>query len=427
MRNIYLGDRGVLVQYLQLALNRAGYPTQIDGIFGKNTCKALQAFRRENVVHGEAVGCYVDQAVWQELIPYLKGYVMHTIANGDTVERLARRYGATQEAILRANPMLQIYNLQPGIRLYIPLDYPLVSTQVAYTSILTSYIIEGLRVRYPFLETGSIGESVMEKDIPYIRIGTGPTEVFYNAAFHANEWITTPILLRFAEEYALAYAQQGLIHGEYAFALYEEYSLYLVAMVNPDGVDLVNGVLGNARYEQMAKVIAAEYPDIPFPDGWKANIDGIDLNLQFPAGWEQAKNIKFSQGYTMPAPRDFVGEAPLTAIESLNIYDFTRAHDFKLIIAYHTQGEVIYWKYLDYEPEKSRQIAQYFGNVSGYAVEETPTESGYAGYKDWFIQDYDRPGYTIEVGRGINPLPMEQFEQIYEDNYYILVGGMTQI
>lgn len=60
-------------------------------------------------------------------------------------------------------------------------------------------------------------------------------------------------------------------------------------------------------------------------------------------------------------------------------------------------------------------------------MEETPTESGYAGYKDWFIQEYDRPGYTIEVGRGVNPLPMEQFEQIYEDNYYILVGGMSQI
>lgn len=427
MRNIYLGDRGVLVQYLQLALNRAGYPAQIDGIFGQNTCKALQEFKREHVVHGEVVGCYVDQAVWQELIPYLKGYVTHTIANGDTIEQLARRYGATQETILRANPMLQVYNLQPGVRVYIPLDYPLVSSEVAYTSILTDYIIEGLLVRYPFLETGSIGESVMEKNISYIRIGTGSTEVFYNAAFHANEWITTPILLRFAEEYAQAYAQQGVIHGEYAFSLYESYSLYLVPMVNPDGVDLVNRVLGNLRYEQLTKVIAAEYPDIPYPDGWKANIDGIDLNLQFPAGWEQARKIKFSQGYTMPAPRDYVGEAPLTAIESVNVYEFTRAHDFRLIIAYHTQGEVIYWKYLDYEPEKSRQIAQYFSNVSGYAMEETPTESGYAGYKDWFIQEYDRPGYTIEVGRGVNPLPMEQFEQIYEDNYYILVGGMSQI
>ena len=75
MRNIYLGDRGVLVQYLQLALTRAGYPVELDGIFGTDTCKALREFRREYAMHGETVGCYVDQSVWKQLIPYLKGYV----------------------------------------------------------------------------------------------------------------------------------------------------------------------------------------------------------------------------------------------------------------------------------------------------------------------------------------------------------------
>ena len=53
--------------------------------------------------------------------------------------------------------------------------------------------------------------------------------------------------------------------------------------------------------------------------------------------------------------------------------------------------------------------------------------SGYAGYKDWFIMNYDRPGYTVEAGLGENPLPMSQFAQIYEDNKEILLGGMTQI
>ena len=153
----------------------------------------------------------------------------------------------------------------------------------------------------------------------------------------------------------------------------------------------------------------------------------MELNLQFPAGWELARRTKYAQGYTMPAPRDFVGEKPLSAPESLAIYNFTRENDFRLILAYHTQGEVIYWKYQDYNPKNSRQIAQYFSMVSGYAVEETPLASGYAGYKDWFIMAYNRPGYTIEAGRGENPLPMNRFAQIYEDNKGILLGGMTQI
>ena len=73
------------------------------------------------------------------------------------------------------------------------------------------------------------------------------------------------------------------------------------------------------------------------------------------------------------------------------------------------------------------KIADYFAAVSGYKVEETPLASGYAGYKDWFIMYYNRPGFTIEAGLGTNPLPISDFDRIYEDNKGILLGGMTQI
>lgn len=378
-----MGDRGVLVSYLQLALNRAGYPISIDGIFGNATCKALLEFM------GESRMCVVNETVWNRLIPFFWG------VSADNEEKA--------------------------------LDFPIVATQIPYTSLLNNYVIEGLQKRYPFIQTGSIGKSVMGKNIPYLRIGTGSTQIFYNASFHANENITTPIILKFAEEYAKAYATGGDLYGVSAKELFLTYQLYLVPMVNPDGVDLVNGLLTNGFYYRKARDISAGYPSIPFPAGWKANIDGIDLNLQFPAGWKNAKEIKFAQGYTSPAPRDYVGSAPLVAPESTAVYQFTQTHDFALILAYHTQGEVIYWKYLDYNPEGSYEIAQYFGAVSGYMVEETPTESGNAGYKDWFIQDYNRPGYTIEAGLGKNPLPMTQFAQIYEKNKRILLGGMTQI
>lgn len=421
MRNIYIGDRGVLVQYLQLALNRAGFQVVIDGEFGRETCEGLRSFM------GERVGCYADSEVWNRLLPYLKGYTTHTIKAGDTLWSIAQNYGSSVESIETANSALDADNLRIGRKIYVPFSFSLVSEQVDYTSILNALILEGLAVRYPFLITGSIGQSVMGKDIPYVQIGSGEKQVFYNASFHANEWITTPVLLKFLEEYARAYATDQSLYGENARQLFADYSLFLVPMVNPDGVDLVNEVLKNSAYETKARMIAAQYPDIPYPSGWKANIDGIDLNLQFPAGWEEAKRIKEAQGFTSPAPRDYVGSGPLTAPESISVYEFTLRHDFRLILAYHSQGEVIYWKYLDYEPEGSRRIAEYFGEVSGYTVEETPYASGNAGYKDWFIQDYNRPGFTIEVGMGENPLPMSQFSQIYEANRYILLGGMTQI
>lgn len=52
-----------------------------------------------------------------------------------------------------------------------------------------------------------------------------------------------------------------------------------------------------------------------------------------------------------------------------------------------------------------------------------PFASSFAGYKDWFLQEYRRPGYTIEAGIGNNPLPISQFNEIYNDNLGILVLG----
>lgn len=151
----------------------------------------------------------------------------------------------------------------------------------------------------------------------------------------------------------------------------------------------------------------------------------MDLNLQFPAGWEKAKEIKYNQGFNKPSPRDFVGYGPLTEPEALAIYNFTLSHNFNLILAYHTQGQEIYWNFQNINPPNGYEIGKKFANSSGYKLANVPFNSSFAGYKDWFIQTYHKPGYTIEAGLGENPLPISQFDNIYKDNLGILILGAT--
>lgn len=423
MQILKYGSRGSTVQLLQLALDRAGEgPLVPDGIFGENTRAAVRRFQSRS---GLAADGLVGAQTHRALLPWYTGYTSHRLYRGETLWTLSQMYAVPLADIIRANPGLDAQRLQVGSSVIVPLPFDVVPTNIDYSSALVGYCVRGLSARYPFLKTGELGKSVMGRPLWYLSFGRGQRRVFYNAAHHANEWITIPVLLKFTEELAKAYVSGAKIFGQSAAELFESAAIYIAPCVDPDGVDLVTGALSSGTFYDSARSIAGRYPAIPFPSGWKANIRGIDLNLQYPAGWEQARENKFSQGFISPAPADYVGTAPLTAPESRAMYDFTLALSPQLTLSYHTQGEVIYWKYLDFEPENSRAIAESFAAVSGYSIEETPYASGFAGYKDWFIQDFDRPGYTIEAGKGQNPLPLAQFDRIYADNLGILTLGAS--
>ncbi|WP_338026292.1 M14 family metallopeptidase [Cohnella algarum] len=277
--------------------------------------------------------------------------------------------------------------------------------------------LDALKRRYPFVAASVIGKSVMGKPIHSLRIGEGAFRLHVNGAMHANEWITALALMRFAEEYARACKRKGTIGGKPAARLYDRCTLWIVPMVNPDGVDLVlDGIAPD--HPRYAELLRWNNGSDRF-HRWKANIRGVDLNDQFPAHWEEER---FRRGADGPGPRDYGGSAPLTEPEAKALADFARETDFHAAIAFHTQGEEIYWNYRGMEPRHSLAWAQRLGKASGYRP--VRLEGSDAGFKDWFISEFKRPGFTVEAGWGRNPLPLESLAEWYTEILALLAEAM---
>ncbi|MBU6079457.1 M14 family metallopeptidase [Allobacillus halotolerans] len=361
-----------------------------------------------------------DQLIPGQVIK-IPGYetVSHRIQSGDTLYQLGTTYDVPIEQLLLIN-QVEPTRLEIGQTLEIPriTEQRITNVRKPYTSERVEDELMLLISRYPFMELRTIGESVLGKPIYELHIGTGDKLVHINGSFHANESITTNVIMAFIENYAYSMVNQDPIRGIDMSSFFREVRLSVVPLVNPDGVDLVNGQLPSDQ-EIREQVIEINNGSTDFRS-WKANIRGVDLNNQYPAGWtiEQQRKPK------TPQPRNFPGFGPLTEPEALALYNLAFEEQFDRVLALHTQGEVIYWGYEGLEPPEAEQIALEYQQVSSY----TPIRyvDSHAGYKDWFIQEFRRPGFTIELGKGVNPLPISQFDVLYEEmlgiflaNYYI--------
>jgi g-D-glutamyl-meso-diaminopimelate peptidase len=276
-----------------------------------------------------------------------------------------------------------------------------------------------LREPHPHLHTEVIGHSVMGKEIIAIKLGQGEREVHYNASIHANEWITALLMINFIRECLCSLEENdGFYQGYDLKYLLQETTVWFVPLLNPDGVELVlDGIKQDHPLEQELLEWNQQSSDY---SNWKANIHGVDLNDQFPAFWEEER---IRREVAKPGPMNYSGSAPLSEPEAAAIATFTLKHEFALVISLHTQGEEIYWNYRGFEPLGAAEIAERFAAESGYqAVYITESD---AGYKDWFILQYRRPGFTVEAGLGKNPLPIEELEAIYSKVSKILLLGLS--
>ncbi len=422
MRTLREGMSGSDVMEVQSVLKRAGYFSgPVDGVFGPVTREAAALFQRG---FGLAPDGIIGPETWRVLERFLLGYDLYAVQRGDTFYGIAKKYGTSAQALAVANPELDPENLSVGRRIVVPYSFAVVPTDTAFTYEVLVRSIQGLKARYPFLEVTNSGSSVMGNTLYTLRLGRGPNQVFYNAAHHALEWITVPVLMKFAEDFLRAYAFGGDLAGYDIGAVWQKCSIYLMPMVNPDGVDLViNGLQkGNPYAEDLVRWNSGS---ADFSTDWEANIRGVDLNHNYDAAWHLGQEAAEALGITGPGPTRYPGPYPVSEPESGAVVRFTQNHNFRLVIAYHSQGRVIYWNFMNMASAEAQVIGEKMAEIAGYRLEEASGVTSYSGYKDWFTQEYRRPGYTVEVGSGTNPLPISQFDAIYAENLPMLLYTST--
>ena len=276
-----------------------------------------------------------------------------------------------------------------------------------------------LEKKYPFLICHSIGKSVCNRDITAYSLGNYKNIVLFTGAFHASEWLTGLVLLRFLENICEAVAKGKDISGVDISASLLSKGITVIPCVNPDGVEIfLNGPESAGKHESFVR-------DISHNDfsKWNANCRGVDINHNFDAGWEILREMETEAGIMGPSPRQFGGFAPHSEPETQALVRFCERHPVDHAFAIHSQGEEIYWSYGNNTPENSLTMANIFSVCSGYELVKNDSLASHGGFKDWFIEYFRKSAFTIEIGKGENPLPVEKLDEIYDKIEEMLVVG----
>ncbi len=268
-----------------------------------------------------------------------------------------------------------------------------------------------LHNRYPDITSlENIGESLQGRDIKALKVGSGEKKIFINGAHHGKEWITSVLILEQIDYILKAYEKNESIGEQNVRKLLEAGSICFVPMVNPDGVEIARGTIPNPF-----KVSASQV---------KSNARGVDLNRNYPAKWEHANLVK------SPGPKGYKGEKPLSEPETKAIEEYVKANAFETVLCYHSAGNLVYWYYDQAETlERDYKLAKELGVITGYKVESPEDAAEYhaaegdipgsmAGMKDWFIQDFKKPGFTLEIGSPTSSGCVEysQYSKIWQSN-----------
>ena len=244
-----------------------------------------------------------------------------------------------------------------------------------------------------------IGISEFGKNIYAVKIGNGVPVGIAQYAIHGREFITAKL--------ALAHYVKGLQKG----------SCWIIPLVNPDGALLSQKGLSSIKDGKTRENLLALNNGNEDFSLWKANGRGVDLNVNFDAKWGQGK-----QNTRLAGSENYIGAYPFSEKETRALRDFTQTIRPEYTVSYHTKGEEIYFQFHQSETQLKRDgaLAEGIGKTTGYTIRVLTGSVG--GYKDWCIQEFQVPSFTIEAGKDdfAHPLKEDALVDIIKKNENVL-------
>ena len=272
--------------------------------------------------------------------------------------------------------------------------------------------LNALAEQYSFFSVTYLGESVMGRGIPLVTLGEGKKTVLYVGAHHGMEWVTSWILLRMMEEYCRAYKNGERICGCNVRMLFETRTLCIVPMLNPDGVEYqIHGAPRDHVFYERVRSMNGGSDDFSH---WQANARGVDLNHNYNHAFAEYKLIEAERGIFGGAPTRYSGECPESEPETGALCNYIRyCEGLKMVISFHSQGEEIYYTTHGKTLPESEAMVRAMARMCGYQVSEPDGMASFGGLTDWCIGELSLPSFTVECGKGSNPLPTCDFFFIY--------------
>lgn len=248
----------------------------------------------------------------------------------------------------------------------------------SYSSILSSII--KLQNNYPSILTlNTIGQSHDGREIVCARLGKGKYGPIMLGGVHGRERVNPIVLVAIMARYCERY------YSKYISAL-DDYCIYFIPVLNPDGYDIAISGFGAITNEEMREHCRNLY--IP-SEKYKFNARGIDINRNF-------RSVNF-------AKTKHSGVA-FSENESCAFMDFCQNNDTMGLIDFHSRGECIYYYRGELSEEyNNRQfhLAGKLANITGYSL-NMPFEENIDGVSggnsvNYYSETFEKPALTIET------------------------------